>query len=66
MAKAKVQEQTPVFSIIQGATVPLKPSSMPRSFLVIIYMFVGVLADAAWILYLRDIVKSKITKRKAQ
>lgn len=66
LAKAKVQEQTPVFSIIQGATVPLKPSSMPRSFLVIIYMFVGVLADAAWILYLRDIVKSKITKRKAQ
>lgn len=66
LAKAKVQEQTPVFSIIQGATVPLKASSMPRSFLVIIYMFVGVLADAAWILYLRDIVKSKITKRKAQ
>lgn len=65
LAKAKVQEQTPVFSIIQGATVPLKASSMPRSFLVIIYMFVGVLADAAWVLYLRDIVKSKITKRKA-
>ena len=65
LAKAKVQEQTPVFSIIQGATVPLKASSMPRSFLVIIYMFVGVLADAAWVLYLRDIVKNKITKRKA-
>lgn len=65
LAKAKVQEQTPVFSIIQSATVPLKASSMPRSFIVIIYIFIGVMADVVWILYLRDIVKNKILKAKA-
>lgn len=52
-AKAKVQEQTPVFSVIQGASVPLKASSLPRSFIVLLYIFLGIVADALWIQYIR-------------
>lgn len=64
LAKAKVQERTPVFSVIQGATIPIKASSMPRSFIVLIYMFLGILADMLWILYLRNFVKRQKVFKK--
>ena len=51
-AQAKIQENTPAFTVIQNATVPLKSSSMPRTLMVIIFVFVGVIADALWVLVL--------------
>ena len=62
IAKAKVQEQTPAFSVIQSASVPLRASSFPRSFTVILYMFFGFVFDALWILYIRDFVKRRREK----
>ena len=58
-ARAKVQEQTPVFSVIQSASVPLKASSLPRSLIVLLYVFLGFVADALWILYLRDYIRKR-------
>lgn len=52
-AKAKVQERTPVFSVIQSSTIPIKASSTPRMFIVAIYVFLGIIADAVWIIYIR-------------
>lgn len=51
MAKMKVQERTPAFTIIQEATVPLRASSTPRSMIVVIYMFFGFFLDIVWILW---------------
>ncbi len=41
LAKAKVQERTPAFTIIQNATVPVKHSSRPKIVTLIIWMMLG-------------------------
>lgn len=64
IALAKLQERTPAFSVIQEASVPLKPSSFPRSFMVIGYMLLGGILCAVWIVYLREPVNKLLRKRK--
>lgn len=59
LAKAKVQDRTPVFTIIQSATIPLSASSTPRSYIVILYMFIGVIIDALWVIVVRDRIKKR-------
>lgn len=58
-AKAKVQENTPAFSVIQSATVPLKASSTPKVFIVLLYVFLGVICDAIWVGVLKDFIRKK-------
>ena len=41
LAKAKVQEYTPAFTILQPASVPALPSSMSRLKQVILYTLLG-------------------------
>lgn len=53
VAKGRVQEQTPAFTVIQNATVPLKASSTPRILVVFAFAFLGGMIDAAWVLFLR-------------
>jgi len=53
MAKSKVQEQTPVFSTIQSSYIPLMASSRPRSVTVIIYLILGIVVDAIWVLFIK-------------
>ncbi len=43
LAKAKVQERTPAFTVIQDATVPLKHSSRPKIVTLIIWMILGLM-----------------------
>ena len=57
LAKARLQEKTPVFTVIQSATVPIKASSTPRSIMVFLFVFLGVCADVVWVLYIRDSIK---------
>ena len=64
IARAKLQERTPAFSVIQEASVPIQPSSFPRSIMVIGYMFLGAVLCALWIVYLRDPIKKMLGKRK--
>jgi len=42
MAKAKVQERIPVYTIIQPATVPLKPAKPKKSLVLIGFVFLGI------------------------
>lgn len=44
MAKAKVQEKTPAFTIVQGATVPLKTSNKPKAIVLITWIIIGFIA----------------------
>ena len=57
LAQAKVQERTPVFTVIQSASIPLKASSTPRSYIVFIYTFLGVIADVIWVLWIKDFIQ---------
>lgn len=53
-AQARVQERTPAFTIIQKPIMPYKASSTPRSMIVLMFMILGVILDAIWILYGKD------------
>lgn len=55
MAKAKVQEETPVYATIEPATVPLKPSA-PRKVLILAgFIFLAFVGSCAWILFIEPL-----------
>ena len=56
---AKVQERTPSFIVIQASTVPNRSSSTPRSFTVLMFIALGIAADALWILYGRQFFRRR-------
>ncbi len=56
-AHAKIQEYTPAFTTIQRPVMPYKPSGRTRMQTVFIYMILGVIAGAAWVLYIKKKVK---------
>lgn len=58
-AKAKVQERTPAYTMIQSPKMAYKASSMPRSMIVLITMFIALMVNAVWVLFLRDNMGSK-------
>lgn len=49
MNKIKVQEQTPVYTVIENARVPLKPVSPNKLFLLVVFAFLFVLGGSCWI-----------------
>lgn len=49
-AKAKVQERTPAFTMIKGASVPVKPSGPKRMIFVLIMLFLSFIATCSYIL----------------
>ncbi len=51
LAKAKVQERTPAFTIVQEATVPVKHSSRPKIITLIIWMILGFLLRTGILLW---------------
>lgn len=53
-AHDKIKENTPAFTIIQQASVPLKSSSTPRSVIVIMFLLLGIFIDLAWVLLIKD------------
>lgn len=59
VAKAKVQERTPAFTIIKGAEVPIKPSGPKRMIFVIGMLFMAVICTTIYILK-DDFIKNKI------
>ncbi|MDE6290314.1 MAG: chain-length determining protein, partial [Muribaculaceae bacterium] len=66
-AKAKVQENTPVYATVTPATVPIKPTSPRKPLILVGFVFLAFVACAAWILYgkpLLDEMKQKKTEIK--
>lgn len=41
MAQAKVQERTPVYTIVQNASVPVKHSNKPKVLILAVFLFIG-------------------------
>ncbi|MDL2256157.1 chain-length determining protein [Parabacteroides sp. OttesenSCG-928-G06] len=48
--KLKVQEQTPVYAVIEPPTVPVRPASPGKMMILIISFFVGLCVGLGWIL----------------
>lgn len=56
-AEAKVQEDTPAFTTLQSATVPVKKAGPYRAKWCLAFLFLAFLATTAWILYKEDDLK---------
>lgn len=50
VARAKVQEEKPVFAVVEPAVVPLKPSGTSRKTIVLGMIFLAVAVTAGWLL----------------
>jgi uncharacterized protein involved in exopolysaccharide biosynthesis len=53
-AEAKVQEETPAFTTLQSATVPVKKSGPKRAQMCLIFVFLAFLGTTGWIIYKED------------
>lgn len=51
LAEAKVQEDTPAFTILQPATVPLKKSGPGRKKIMFVFLFLGFIGTTAYMLH---------------
>ena len=58
MARAKVQEAKPSFMVLEPASVPLLPANMPTLFIVIAFVFLGIMGASAWVLFGKDLIES--------
>ena len=56
-AEAKVQEETPAFTTLQSATVPVEKAGPKRALICLIFLFLAFLGTTAWILYKEDDLK---------
>lgn len=56
-AEAKVQEETPAFTTLQSATVPVRKTGPKRAQMCLIFVFLAFLGTSAWILYKEDDLK---------
>ena len=63
MSKAKVLEITPVYTVVQPATVPLKAAKPKKLLMLIGFIFLGGAGCVAWILFGREFV-AKLKKKE--
>ena len=57
-AEAQVQQETPAFTTLQSATVPVQKAGPKRGQMCIIFVFLAFLGTTAWVLYKEDDLKS--------
>lgn len=57
-AEMKVQEETPAFTTLQSATVPVLKAGPSRAKMCLVFLFLAFMATTAWILYKEDDLKS--------
>lgn len=65
VAKAKVQENTPVYATVSPATVPIKPTSPRKPLILVGFVFLAFVACSAWILYGKPLVE-EMKKKKTE
>lgn len=56
-AEMKVQQETPAFTTLQSATVPVRKAGPKRAQMCLIFLFLAFLGTTAWILYKEDDLK---------
>ena len=65
LAKAKVQENTPVYATVSPASVPIKPTSPRKALILVGFVFLAFVACSAWILYGKPLVE-EMKKKKTE
>ncbi len=63
-AKAKVQENTPVYAVVVPATVPIRPSSPRKPLILVGFAFLAFVACSGWILFLQPLINEQKSKIK--
>ena len=63
VAKAKVQENTPVYATVTPATVPIKATSPRKPLILVGFVFLAFVACCAWILYGKPLVEEMKKKK---
>lgn len=66
LAKAKVQESTPVYAVVQEATVPLRASKPSKPMILIGFVFLAGVGSVGWILFARDLLAGFRKKKKEE
>lgn len=51
LAKAKVQERTPAFTVVQSISVPVKHCNKPKILVLAIFMFLGILVRVSMVMW---------------
>lgn len=64
MAEAKVQETTPVFAVVQPATVPVQPSKPSKAMILIGFVFLSIVAACAYVLYFPSLIEAFRNKKE--
>ena len=62
VSRAKVQEEKPVFAVVEPAVVPLKPSGMGLKIYILLFVFLSVSGTLVWVFFgksLRKELKNK-------
>lgn len=62
VSKAKVQEVTPVYTVVETATVPLRPSKPSKPLILIGFVFLAGVGTCGWILFGKN-MKNEIEKK---
>lgn len=65
VARAKVQEEKPIFAMVEPAVVPLEPSGVSKKVYVLLFVCIAVICTGIWILFGKDILlllKNEIKK----
>ena len=65
MARAKVQEITPVYTVVQPATVPLRAAKPNKIMFLIGFVFLAGVGCVGWILFVKDLFKDWRKANKA-
>ena len=58
VAKAKVQEDTPVYTVVEAASVPLSASKPSKPMILIGFVFLAGVGACGWILFGKDMIDS--------
>lgn len=56
LAKAKVQEDTPVFTVVEAVTVPLRATKPSKPMILIGFVFLAGVGACGWILFGKDLI----------
>ncbi|WP_459187580.1 chain-length determining protein [Parabacteroides sp. APC149_11_2_Y6] len=66
IAKAKIQEEKPVFAIVEPAVVPIYSSSIGLKTYILSFMFLAIFCTASWILIIENIWSSLKNKMRSK
>ena len=58
VAKAKVQEEKPVFAVVEPAVVPLFPSGMGKLLYMLLFGFIAVIVTMGWLLIKKELLNN--------